>query len=280
MKANRALIQAASKVALCFLVTGGVLAQTAPGAGVRIHWRDNMLTVRTPWMPGGGLEVWYLEAFCRKGSTDREWEKTVIPFRTSLLPTSVEGSRIRLRTILDNGVVVMHDLRAGEDEVDFRLTFTNPTPDDADLEWGQPCIRVHEFTGLGQAEYTAKCFLFTKDGMVTLDKTRRRLRARYRGGQVYVPAGIDHRDVNPRPISPDVPVNGLIGCFSADDNHLLAMAWDHVQELFQGVIVCIHSDFRVGGLKSGETKKLHGKLYLMENDITRLLARYYHDFGR
>ena len=35
--------------------------------------------------------------------------------------------------------------------------------------------------------------------------------ARYRGGQVYVPEGIDRADVNPRPLSPDVPVNGLIG---------------------------------------------------------------------
>jgi len=52
-----------------------------------------------------------------------------------------------------------------------------------------------------------------------------------------------------------------------------------LQELSQGVC-CIHLDFRVGGLKAGETKKLHGKLYLMENDITRLLTRYYHDFGK
>jgi hypothetical protein len=48
--------------------------------------------------------------------------------------------------------------------------------------------------------------------------------------------------VNPRPLSLDRPVNNLIGCFSADGKYLLANAWDKPQELFQGVIVCIHND--------------------------------------
>ena len=112
-----------------------------------------------------------------------------------------------------------------------------------------------------------------------LDKTRRTVEARYRGGQVYVPAGINRADVNPRPLSPDVPVNGLIGCVSADGKLLLANAWDHTQELFQGVIVCIHNDPRIGGLGPRETKRLHGKLYLLDNDPDALLARYRRDFG-
>jgi hypothetical protein len=44
------------------------------------------------------------------------------------------------------------------------------------------------------------------------------------------------------------------------------------------VIVCLHNDFRIGGLKPGETKKLHGKLYLLPNDPEALLARYRRDF--
>jgi hypothetical protein len=44
------------------------------------------------------------------------------------------------------------------------------------------------------------------------------------------------------------------------------------------VIVCIHNDPRVGGLKPGETKKLHGKVYVMKNDPKALLARYTRDF--
>jgi len=34
----------------------------------------------------------------------------------------------------------------------------------------------------------------------------------------------------------------------------------------------------VGGLAPGQTKTLHGKLYLMKNDPDALLARYHKDF--
>ncbi|HVR76256.1 MAG TPA: PQQ-binding-like beta-propeller repeat protein, partial [Planctomycetota bacterium] len=94
------------------------------------------------------------------------------------------------------------------------------------------------------------------------------------GGQVYVPAGIDRADVNPRPLSRSIPSNGLIGCFSADGKRILATAWEPYQELFQGVIVCIHSDFRLGGLEPGETRTAKGKIYLVENDPAKLLQRY------
>ena len=102
--------------------------------------------------------------------------------------------------------------------------------------------------------------------------------ALYRGGQVYVPEGVDPDDVNPRPISPDVPSNGLIGCFSADGRYILATAWEPFQELFQGVILCIHSDFRLGGMNPGDTKTARGKIYIVENDVKWLLGRYRRDF--
>ena len=82
----------------------------------------------------------------------------------------------------------------------------------------------------------------------------------------------------PRPISTVTPANGLIGCFSKDDKSLLAIAWSSTQELFQGVITCIHSDFRIGGLRPGETKRLTGRIYLMENDVRKLLRLYHRDF--
>ena len=58
----------------------------------------------------------------------------------------------------------------------------------------------------------------------------------------------------------------------------MAVAWEPYQELFLGVITCIHSDFRLGGLKPGETKKIHGKIYLVPADTAALLARYERDF--
>ena len=91
--------------------------------------------------------------------------------------------------------------------------------------------------------------------------------ALYTPGQVWCPEGVSRDDVNPRPLSSIVPSNGLIGCVSADGKELLATAWEPYQELFQGVIVCLHSDFRIGGLKPGESKTIRGKIYLMPADF-------------
>ena len=59
---------------------------------------------------------------------------------------------------------------------------------------------------------------------------------------------------------------------------ILASAWEPYQELFQGVITCVHSDFRIGGLAPSETKQIRGKLYLMPADVDTLLKRYERDF--
>jgi hypothetical protein len=84
--------------------------------------------------------------------------------------------------------------------------------------------------------------------------------------------------VNPRPLSSIVPSGGLIGCFSADGQWIMATAWEPYQELFQGVITCIHSDFRIGGLEAGETKRIRGKIYLARDSVEGLVRRYWQDF--
>jgi hypothetical protein len=264
---------------LSFLLLAGSFAVTAgPTDGLTIGWTNNMLSIYGADIPGGKVDTWYLEAFCRSGSTHRDWRQTTIPHKTELIYADKSRKRLRLRTIVEGNVEVLHDLRAGKDEVDFRLTLRNRGQQFADVQWFQPCMRVERFTGRNQTNYIEKSFIFTERGLTTLDKTRRTEEAIYRGGQVYVPKGINLEDVNPRPISSDQPVNGLIGCFSADDRYLLAMAWDRTQELFQGVIVCLHNDPRVGGLQPGETKKLHGKVYFLKKDTAALLIRFNREF--
>jgi len=266
-------------------VTAVVLAAAMTGAcrnddgRLRISWKDNVLTLHSDRLPGGRVRVLYLEAFCRRGSTDRAWNETTLPFQTKLLEADAAGSWLNLETLVDGKVTVHHEIQAGTDEVDFRLVLTNNSDQAVDVEWAQPCLQVGEFTGRGQQDYFEKCFVFTQSGLTRMHETHRETKARYTPGQVYVPAGIDLNDVNPRPISRTRPINGLVGCFSADEKLVLAMAWDQVQELFQGVIVCIHSDFHIGGLRPGQTKRRHGKIYLMRNDIDRLLLRYHRDFG-
>ncbi len=75
-----------------------------------------------------------------------------------------------------------------------------------------------------------------------------------------------------------MPGNGLIGCFSGDEKLIFATAWEPYQELFQGIARCLHSDFRLGGLGPLETRYIRGKIYLVPNDVARLLKRYEKDF--
>ncbi|MBI4660361.1 MAG: hypothetical protein HY735_16115 [Verrucomicrobia bacterium] len=266
-------------VLYCLLV-GFSNAPASAATGLTMAWTNNILTITGPDMPGERVEVWYLEAFCRTGSTKRNWSQTTIPHKTELISAQKDGKRLQLRTRVEPDVEVQHTLQAGEDDVEFRLSLKNHGSQFADVDWFQPCIRVGRFTGRDQKTYVPRSFIFTERGLTTLDQTKRTEEAIYRGGQVYVPAGINLEDVNPRPISPEKPVNGLIGCFSSDGKYLLATAWDHTQELFQGVIICIHNDPRVGGLQAGETKTLRGKLYFLKNDPKLLLERYEQDFPR
>ena len=245
---------------------------------LHIQWKNDTLTISGEDLPGKKMDIHYLEAFCKTGSTNRNWDETTIPHETELISTGDNDKHIKLRTIVKPDIEVMHDIRARKDEVEFNLVLHNKGDKAIDVDWFQPCISVAQFTNRKQEDYISSCFIFTGSGLTTLDKTRRTEEGFYKGGQVYVPAGINLKDVNPRPISPDQPANGLIGCFSGDNKYIMATAWDNYQELFQGIFVCIHSDPRIGGLKPGEVKKLRGKLYIVKNDPKKLLQRYQRDF--
>jgi hypothetical protein len=219
-----------------------------------------------------------LEAFCHKGSTDRDWKKTVLSHKTKLI--KADPKHLQFRTSIEPDAVMLHELQATSNGVDIHFMLKNLSQKPLDLEWFQPaCIRTDRFTGMVQSNFTSRSFIFTKQGLTTLDKTKRRVEALNRGGQVYVPEGINLADVNPRPICQDRPVEGLIGCFSADGKQLLATASSSTQELFEGIYVCLHSDPRVGGLGPGESKEIRAKIYLLENDPQKLLLLYRRDFA-
>ncbi len=245
------------------------------------HW----LLIRDPHLPGSEIRINYLEAYCRAGSTDADWVKhTVIPHTVELLDRSQDGSTIRLRDRLVDGVTVEHTVIAHADEVEFRLTARNPGPARSEAHWAQPCVRLGVFTGFAPEggdldDCLPKCFIFVGGKLTRLSEVRPWAKeARYTPGQTWCPSGVPRTDVNPRPLSPLVPSNGLIGAFSADDRLLFASAWEPYQELFQGVARCVHSDLRLGGLQPGETKHIRGKIYLLTNNVPALLERYTRDF--
>lgn len=254
----------------------------ADDPGVTVCWEKDLLTIRAGHLPAGEVKVWYLEAYCRPGSTNRNWRETVIPHRTRLLERSPDGRLLRLRCELSDGVIVDHTIRAGRDEVDFRLIATNPTRAESLAHWAQPCIRVAPFTGVAEERnseaYLSRCFVMIDGRPQWLPTSPWATRALYTPGQVWCPAHVRRGDVNPRPLSSLVPSEGLIGCRSADGKWILATAWEPYQELFQGIIVCLHSDFRIGGLKPGESKAIRGKIYLVDTDLDTLIRRYRKDF--
>ncbi len=243
----------------------------------------NILHISGDWVPGGSIPIWYIEAYCRPNAHETDWSQhTVIGHKTEVVESS--DHEIRLRCRLRDGVIVNHTISSDKDSVDFQITAHNPTAQLSETHWGQPCIRVHGFTGYGDPskgvsyDYIERSFIFL-DGKLSLMPTRDwETKARYTPGQVWAAPGVLGADVNPRPLNPNTPSNALIGCFSKDGKYVLAAAFDPYQELFQGVIHCLHNDFRIGGLKPNETKTVHGKLYILPAHIPTLLERYRIDF--
>jgi hypothetical protein len=279
--AKRGLIIAPLILWLCALICAARFAeppQTDTSPELKLSWDKNILTITGAKVPGGEVKIWYLEAYCRPGSTDRDWRETVIGHKTELVSAGADGRSLKLRCTLKDGVVVDHRITAKGDAVDFRLTARNPTKEASQAHWAQPCIRVDRFTGLGQKDYLPKCFIFREGKPVRMPFEPWATKARYVPGQVWCPKHVDRADVNPRPLSAVVPSSGLIGCYSADDAWILATAWEPYQELFQGVIVCLHSDFRIGGLKPGDTKTIRGKVYIVPARMDDLIRRYEKDF--
>lgn len=257
---------------------------TVQAASLTLERSGHWLIIRGAHLPGE-IRINYLEAYCRANSTGADWVKhTVIPHTNVLLHASADGRIVKLRDTLADGVVVEHVITAGDDEVDFRLAAHNPGARRSEAHWAQPCVRLSAFMGFDEktagnaTDYLPRCFL-SIDGRLTRMPTRDwALRARYEPGQVWCPAQVPRTDVNPRPLSGLVPDHGLIGAYSADKKRIFATAWEPYQELFQGVARCLHSDFRLGGLKPGERKEVRGKIYLMRADEAALLRRYAKDF--
>jgi len=252
---------------------------------LRLSWKNEILSIEGEQVPGKRLSVLYIEAFCRPNSHTTDWGRhTVIPHSTNVVSSNHAGTRLMLRSKLADGVIVDHVITSTVDEVNFRITAYNPGTQASEAHWAQPCVRVGAFTGLGDPqnpqtyEYLAKSFVFIGGRLQRMPTKIWATEARYVPGQVWAAPGVPRQDVNPRPLNSQTPSNGLIGCYSRDETMMFATAFEPYQELFQGVITCLHSDFRIGGLQPGETKHIRGKLYLVDANVENLLARFRHDF--
>ena len=244
-----------------------------------LTWTNNLLTWSDLRLPGGKIEVWYLEAFLRSGAHDRDWGQTVVRHRTELSSAAPDGRELRFRTRGEPDLEVLHHVAVADDGLDLEFEMINRGTNASPVRWFQPaCIRVAGFTGTDQMGYLAKSFVFTPTGLTLLKDLKRNSEARYRGGQVFLPPWTAAAEANPRPIAGNSLTNGLIGCFSADGRWILATASNHTHELFEGVYVCLHSDPKIAAVPAGGNLRIRQKIYLMTNDVPALLQRYRQDF--
>ena len=159
LSCNKGLVAAILFVAF---LASSVAEADRPTSGMTLSWKDNYLTIHGDQLPGGNLRVHYLEAYCRDGSTDRNWDETVIAHRTELIAGAPDGKVLELQCTLNDGVVVDHQITTRQidnrtDAVDFRLVASNPTCEESRAHWAQPCIRVGDFTGHSQENYLLFC---------------------------------------------------------------------------------------------------------------------------
>src|SRR5205823_11939151 len=70
---------------------------------------------------------------------------SVIPQQTVRLDGNGPTRRLRLKTTLEGGVEVEHDLRTVPEGVRFDLRLTNTGDRAVDVEWAQPCLQLAAF---------------------------------------------------------------------------------------------------------------------------------------
>ena len=106
-----------------------------PIAGLTIHWKDRFLSVTGATIPGDSIEIHYLEAYCRAGSSNREWGQTIIRHKSRWISASNDNTRLQIEDLLEDGVTVKHLIQAGDDDVTFTVTVANPTDQRSQAHW-------------------------------------------------------------------------------------------------------------------------------------------------
>src|SRR5262245_26318704 len=103
----------------------GIWSFSSPAAEspFTLSWTNNLLTISNANLPGGKIDIWYLEAFCRKGSTHQDWGKTTLPHKTSLM--SAASHRLDFRTTVEPSVEVIHSVVALKDAIEFTYVLAN-----------------------------------------------------------------------------------------------------------------------------------------------------------
>jgi cytohesin len=238
------------------------------------------LTIRSESIPGLLLDVWCYED--KLGDATR-YEK--------------QGGAVVLIHKLEEATVTTR-FEPSQTGVDIEVHVTGPTAEVVrKVQRLNPCCqfaRSAAFRSEGNYvdDFVARCFVFLDAGMTLLKDTKRIPGTRPRTDdkanypkpwiQEYFPAWRKHpgQIKGQRGYSPDRPVYPIIGAVSRDGKYLAAIAWPETASLGQVWHHCIHPRPLIAesfDSKTGEIRSC-GKIYLMENDEEKLLARFKEDF--
>ena len=140
-------------------------------------------------------------------------------------------------------------------------------------------------------EFIKRCFIFTEQGVVFLDKTTRRpipvrpANDPYNNPpwvQMYVGVWQDVPKTHPKgwaDYSPDRYTATVIGAVSRDRRHLAALANDSAISMSQAWHDCMHNNpLWLPATPPPEKRVWRLKLYVMENDPDALMTRVVKDF--
>lgn len=251
----------------------------------KVEWTPGrtmtMVRVRAPNIPDFECDVWCYESPYEPGEAEVGPAGGVILRQKS----TREDRHVAVTTVTpEPGAVLFEVVAEAKDEADARRApGVNPC-------W--QLRRAKGFCSAGQPfpEFVARCFIFTDDGCVTMDKTDRFADTRKPAGhkvnnppwvQVYIPVWRPHPG-QPKAFwgnSTDRYVHPLLGCLSKDGEYLAAMGTDFNRHMGQGWHDCLHPN-PVWGPYDPEKRQIscRFKLYLRGNDPEVLLGEFAEDF--
>ena len=250
----------------------------------KVEWTPGrtmtMVRVKATAIPDFECDVWCYESAIEPGEAEAGTDGSLI-----LRQRSTSGQHpIVTRVIPEEGAVRFEVSAEVESDEDARkLPNTNA------------CWQLRRAAGFSSAghpfpQFVARCFIFTDDGCVTMDKTERFPDTRKPPDdernsppwvQVYIPVWRPHPG-QPEAFwgnSTDRYLYPLLGCFSKDGKHLVAMGTDTNRSMGQGWHDCLHVN-PVWGAFDAEAGQVTSrfKLYLMANDPDALLKQFAQDF--
>jgi hypothetical protein len=247
----------------------------------KVEWTPGrtmtMVRIKAPSIPDFECDVWCYESAIEPGEAE----------------AGAHGSvTLRQHTTRENGHVIVTRVVPEEGAVSFEVSAEVAGEADVrNLPGVNPCWQLRRAAGFSSAgapypEFVARCFLFTDDGCVTMDKTERFPDTRRPADdernnppwvQVYIPVWRPHPG-QPEAFwgnSTDRYLYPLLGCLSRDGKHLVAMGTDSNRSMGEGWHDCLHVNPTWGPFDPDTGRvACRFKLYLMENDPEALLKRF------